>query len=462
VQFGAGAAHLILAPSAAFAGAVQANASYANLLELATGSGTCTIFGLGDTVSGFGTIAFDAAATWHIAGDAASLAAGQGILGLAVGDTIELTGFVETGDTFTGAGLVLSGSGGPETIGIQGSFVTGNFNVSNDGANSFVALNAPCFAAGTRIGTEHGAVPVEALRQGDRVPVVMGGTPQPIVWLGHRHVDCSRHPDPTQVWPIRLSAGAFGPSRPFRDLYLSPDHAPFVAGVLIPVRYLVNGTTIRQEARDAVTYWHVELPRHNVLYAEGVPAESYLDTGNRAAFANCDGIVDLRPDFARRVWDVAGCAPLVVYGSRLAVARRRLLTRAAALGHRTTNDPAIRIYSDDREVPVERYGRTWRALLPASSHVRLVSRVWQPAHMRPTSNDARALGVAIARLSLDRRHVGIDEPCFARGWYSPEQTWRWTNGDGWLTTNGAQALAFDVALTGTYRQESQPVKARAA
>src|ERR1019366_10641252 len=57
-------------------------------------------------------------------------------------------------------------------------------------------------------------------------------------------------------------------------------------GVLIPIRYLVNGRSIAQEARDEVTYWHVELARHDILLAEGLPAESYLDTGNRDAFAD--------------------------------------------------------------------------------------------------------------------------------------------------------------------------------
>jgi collagen type I/II/III/V/XI/XXIV/XXVII alpha len=43
-----------------------------------------------------------------------------------------------------------------------------------------------------------------------------------------------------------------------------------------------------QVAVDAVTYFHVELPRHDVLLAEGLAAESYLDTGNRSVFANAD------------------------------------------------------------------------------------------------------------------------------------------------------------------------------
>jgi hypothetical protein len=73
--------------------------------------------------------------------------------------------------------------------------------------------------------------------------------------------------------------------RPGRDLYLSPDHAVFTDGVLIPVRYLVNGATIVRQEFSHVTYWHVELPVHGVVLAEGLAAESYLDTGNRAAFA---------------------------------------------------------------------------------------------------------------------------------------------------------------------------------
>jgi len=57
----------------------------------------------------------------------------------------------------------------------------------------------------------------------------------------------------------------------------------FVDGVLIPIRYLINGCTIAQEPRSEVRYFHVELTRHSVVLAEGLACESYLDTGNRAA-----------------------------------------------------------------------------------------------------------------------------------------------------------------------------------
>jgi len=51
--------------------------------------------------------------------------------------------------------------------------------------------------------------------------------------------------------------------------------------MLICIRQLVNGSTIRPERRwTAVDYYHVELDQHAILLAEGLPAESYIDTGN--------------------------------------------------------------------------------------------------------------------------------------------------------------------------------------
>jgi hypothetical protein len=145
------------------------------------------------------------------------------------------------------------------------------------------AFTVVCFASGTRIETPDGEVAVEDLREGQRVVSALGGT-VPVIWLGHFRADSRLHPRPQEVWPVRISAGAFGRALPRRDLTLSPDHSVFVDGTLIPVRYLVNGTTIRQQGVDAITYWHVELPAHGVLLAEGLACESYLDTGNRFTF----------------------------------------------------------------------------------------------------------------------------------------------------------------------------------
>jgi hypothetical protein len=197
----------------------------------------------------------------------------------------------------------------------------------------------PCFVAGTRISTERGEVAVEELHEGDRVQMMQGGAAEPVVWIGHRTVECTRHPEPRKVWPVRIVEGAFGPGQPYRDLFLSPDHAVFVGDALIPVKYLINGTNIAQVPVDEVTYYHVQLPRHAVLLADGLAAESYLDTGDRLNFANGGGPIALYPDFASRIWDAEGCAPLVVTGAELDAARQWVSAIAVASAQRTDVSP---------------------------------------------------------------------------------------------------------------------------
>jgi hypothetical protein len=120
---------------------------------------------------------------------------------------------------------------------------------------------------------------------GDVVPGQVSGQTRRVTWVGRRTVEVRRHPRPWDVAPVRIRAGALAAGQPARDLLLSPDHAVLVDGALIPVRYLVNGATIVQQRVVRITYWHVELDRHDVLLAEGMPCESFLDTGNRATFA---------------------------------------------------------------------------------------------------------------------------------------------------------------------------------
>ena len=160
-----------------------------------------------------------------------------------------------------------------------------------------------------------------------------GGAVAPITWIGSRRVDCSRHTDATRIWPVLIRAGAFAPGRPKRDLFLSPDHAIFAAGVLIPVKHLVNGRSILQVAADEVVYFHVELAQHAVILAEGLAVESYLDTGDRSAFTGTRAPRMLHPVFGSERADIAlvmealGCAPLRVTGPEVAQTRALLARR---------------------------------------------------------------------------------------------------------------------------------------
>jgi hypothetical protein len=312
-----------------------------------------------------------------------------------------------------------------------------------------------CLCTGTRILTDRGEVAVEALRAGDRVASAFGGTAS-VTWIGHRRVDCRRHPRPHDVWPVRVRQGAFADRQPCRDLFLSPDHAVFVGGVLIPVRYLINGATIVQEPADAVTYWHVELPRHDILLAEGLPCESYLDTGNRAAFENGAGPTMLHADFARRVWQEEACAELVMDGPELQAVRSLLLARTEILGHAVTADPALRLRVDSQMLRPAGARPTYRFQLPDTARrIHLLSRSAAPAHLRDDSDDHRPLGVAVSAIVLDGAAIPLTDPRLGAGWHAVEHDpdgagWRWTNGEAELKLPGGGRLEIAVVMTERY------------
>ena len=299
---------------------------------------------LDGSVGGGNSLVFDAGSAETLILNAPGSALPNAIFGLAAGDRIEFgNGMTITAAAMVGPGTVevdFHGSGGfPGTYDLTSvTFAGGSpttFITGHDAASGDDFIQVTCFAAGTRIATRHGEVAVETLRAGDEVELAPHPSPDPlpsptslakgeggvVVWVGHRHVDCARHPRPELVWPVRIAAGAFGPGRPARDLFVSPDHAVLVGDVLIPAKYLVDGEAIVQVRVARVTYWHVELARHAVLLAEGLAVESYLDAGDRANFANGGAHVALWPDFASRAWEARGCAPLVVSGPLLEAAR---------------------------------------------------------------------------------------------------------------------------------------------
>ncbi len=283
----------------------------------------------------------------------------------------------------------------------------------------------------------------------------LSGHSRRVIWIGRRTVAVTRHPRPWDVAPVRVRADAFAPGQPHRDLMLSPDHAVQVGDALIPIRYLLNGATIAQEYPDVVTYFHVELDAHDVLLAEGLSCESYLDTGNRGGFANGAGPVRLAPDFARAVWAEQGCLPLLIEGGTVLAARRRLLARATELGWRRTRKPALRVLADGRPLRAGRNGAYWRVALPAGTReVRLHSRAAVPAELSAEATDGRRLGVAIGGLLLDG--TAPEKNCFGAGWHAPEDGHRWTDGNAHLLTHGARELAFAVVWTETYWRTAVP------
>ncbi len=144
-----------------------------------------------------------------------------------------------------------------------------------------------CFLTGTRIGTPDGTVEVETLVTGDRV-LTADGRDVEVRWLGRQFVD-TRVTHPAKVNPICISAGALAEGAPERNLYVSPDHAIELDGFLINAGALVNGESIYQVRNmplDGFTYYHVETDAHELLLAEGCPAESFLDYSVTFGFDN--------------------------------------------------------------------------------------------------------------------------------------------------------------------------------
>ena len=205
------------------------------------------------------------------------------------------------------------------------SFVYQGFAFSDAGFN--FAASVACIRAGTRIATPHGPCAIERLRAGDRI-VTPDGRQRVIVWVGHRQIDCARHPRPHEVWPVRIAAQAFGENRPCADLDLSPDHGVLCDGVLVPAGRLINGTTIMQVPVPTVHYHHIELDRHDILLAEGLAVESYLDTDDHAAFPEGGRRRPPHPAFSAQVREAMACAPLVVTGPMLDDIRARLAAAA--------------------------------------------------------------------------------------------------------------------------------------
>ena len=303
-----------------------------------------------------------------------------------------------------------------------------------------------CFLAGTRIVTARGEVAVEDLRPGMRVRTVSGGL-APIIWIGQRRVDCRRHLRPELVQPVRILAGAFAPGIPRRDLRLSPDHAIALAAgpgaahrhLLVPVKCLLNGATIFQEDAARAFYFHVELPRHDILLAEGLTVESYLDTGNRGGFANGGVLATLYPDFTPLTgWENA-CAPLCLGGEAVTRMRRRLVARAEILGWRRETGADLRLRLGQALLrPAATHGKLHRFLLPPSGRgggnetIDILSRSGVPVGSAPARLDYRRLGVRLGAIACDGRPVPLDGPAIGAGFHAPERDgaglWRWTNG----------------------------------
>jgi autotransporter passenger strand-loop-strand repeat protein len=345
-----------------------------------------------------GSLTFSGAATLE---ETNVVSAGFGvsavIVGFEAGDSIDLTAIGE-GATLSAAVVgentvetVTSGSVS-ESFTFAGTYTSGFFNLAPDTVGGVVitATGTPCYCPGTLILTDRGEVAVEQLQIGDGL-VTRSGPVRLIRWIGHRAYAGRFAAGQKQILPVRIAAGALADGVPRRDLMVSPLHAMFIDDMLIPASALVNGTSIVQlETVESVEYFHVELETHDVILAEGAPAETFVDDQSRGMFHNAAEYAALYPDAAPEA--ARYCAPRLEDGEMLEAVRRRLADRATravpALGHldgRIDDATRGRIYGWARD-----------ALAPG-----------QPVRLRVIANDVVLCEVVADQYRPDLEAAGI-------------------------------------------------------
>ncbi|MEL6168163.1 MAG: Hint domain-containing protein [Pseudomonadota bacterium] len=194
-----------------------------------------------------------------------------------------------------------------------GTFVTATF-VTAQGPLDVEDLGPPCFTPGTRIATPDGTKKIEALSPGDLVLTLDHGA-EPVRWIGRRAV-----PGTGRFAPIRIPAGAFGVQR---ALVVSPQHRMLISGwsvelalgqseILVPAKHLVGSHGVVVAPCPSVTYLHLLFDRHEIVFAEGAPSESF-DIGGRYAAEDRETAAELGalfPDLPRRSFESATARPV--------------------------------------------------------------------------------------------------------------------------------------------------------
>ncbi len=158
------------------------------------------------------------------------------------------------------------------------------------------AVTVACYVRGTSHRRRSGEVAVETLRIGD-LGHDLSGALRALKWIGTRAYSARFAGSNPELLPIRFKAGSLADNIPARDLLVSPKHAMFLDGILIPAEHLVNGATIVQEPPgEDIHYFHLELESHDVLIAEGALSESFVDDDSRAMFQNAQEFRALYPE----------------------------------------------------------------------------------------------------------------------------------------------------------------------
>jgi hypothetical protein len=385
----------------------------------------------------------------------------NGITGSYNDGVLSLSGVASINDYETALDTVrYTFSGGDPTVGGTDPSRTIDWTV-NDGAatgseasSTLLTSDVPCFCRGTRILTERGEVAVETLAPGDRV-VTLSGAERPIQWIGFGRALVTPA-NRCDVAPVIVRRGALADNVPSRDLYVTRRHAFLVDDVLVPVEHLINGISVLwDDTARVIEYYHIELDAHDVLLADGAPAESFRDDDSRHLFQNqmCRPPRD-EPD--------PPCAPVVTSGPRLDQAWKRVASRVGPVwGERLERDADPHLVVAGRRIdPLVAAAGMVRFRIEAAAgavigDVILASRTCIPAAYG-LGPDRRRLGLGVFGLCLSHapgeREVGERELDMASaelalGFHACEGGLRWTKGRATLPASLFAGMAGPVELT---------------
>ena len=234
----------------------------------------------------------------------------------------------------------------------------------------------------------------------------------------------------------------------------------------------MNGRSILFDAAAReIEFYHIELAEHEVLIAEGAPAESYRDDGNRLLFDNPDP-----PRFAAA--NMPSYAPVLTGGPEVEALWRRLLERSGFVPPEASADPGLHLIADGRRIdpePLETRPHGFQGIYrfrleQAPLELAIVSRSTVPAAMG-LNHDARRLGVALRSISLRGAGCAIDldydSPWLDDGFHRPEHSarHRWTNGHAPLPRDchrlfdGEIEVLLEIVCTARYPLADQLAEA---
>ena len=209
---------------------------------------------------------------------------------------------------------------------------------THSGAGARAAGGVICFTPDTRVATPDGVQQIRHLRPGDMILTRDNG-PQEVLWSGHRRMSGARLYAMPHLRPIRFRANSMGLYRPDEDLLVSPQHRMLVKGaaaqalfntseVLVAAEDLVNDATIVVDhVLREVTYVHILLEKHNIVWANRLETESFhpsntaLDTVDPV---QREGLLHILPEIADNPHAYGDYARRNISGSEAAILRHEL------------------------------------------------------------------------------------------------------------------------------------------